>query len=275
MKVISWFSGGITSTIATYLALKKYGKENVDIIFFETGAHHPDNERFFSEVEEKLFEKKIIVRRNKKYVDLWDVLSRGYINSPNGAYCTHQLKKKVREQIEKITDYDAQVFGFEFEKKQINRALRFLQQYPKSNAVFPLIEQKVTKEDCINMFELYEIELPMMYRLGYTNNNCVGCVKGGQGYWNKIRIDFPEVFKRMAKLEREVGATCLKKTVGKRSYKLYLDELDPEAGRMEKPIVDECGVVCATEFNHIDSPELQDILEGKIDINDVGLLEDF
>lgn len=31
-----------------------------------------------------------------------------------------------------------------------------------------------------------------MYDLGYANNNCIGCVKGGIGYWNKIRIDFPE-----------------------------------------------------------------------------------
>ena len=23
------------------------------------------------------------------------------------------------------------------------------------------------------------IEIPVMYRLGYNNNNCVGCVKGG------------------------------------------------------------------------------------------------
>ena len=40
-----------------------------------------------------------------------------------------------------------------------------------------------------------------MYKLGYNNNNCIGCVKGGQAYWNKIRIDFPETFNKMAKLE--------------------------------------------------------------------------
>lgn len=273
--IISWFSGGITSTIATYLALQRYGKDNVEIIFFETGQHHPDNERFFKEVEEKMFKKKISIRRNKKYDDLWDVLSRGYINSPNGAYCTHQLKKRVRIQMEKIVDFDHQVFGFEYEKKQINRAIRFLEQYPDSKAIFPLIEEKMSKQDCLKAFENIGIEIPMMYKMGYTNNNCVGCVKGGQGYWNKIRRDFPDVFDRMAKLEREVGATCLKKTVGKKSRKLYLDELDPEAGRMDKPIVDECGVICTTEFNDIDSPKLQDILDGKISIKDVALLEDF
>lgn len=59
------------------------------------------------------------------------------------------------------------------------------------------------------------IEIPAMYKMGYNNNNCIGCVKGGMGYWNKIRKDFPKVFDRMAKIEREVGATCLKDQSGK------------------------------------------------------------
>ena len=39
MKVVCWFSAGITSTIATKAAIDKYGKDNVEIILFETGAH--------------------------------------------------------------------------------------------------------------------------------------------------------------------------------------------------------------------------------------------
>lgn len=58
------------------------------------------------------------------------------------------------------------------------------------------------------------IKIPAMYKMGYNNNNCIGCVKGGMGYWNKIRKDFPEVFAQMAQIERDVGATCLRiKTV--------------------------------------------------------------
>ena len=32
-----------------------------------------------------------------------------------------------------------------------------------------------------------------MYDLGYPNNNCIGCIKGGMGYWNRIRKDFPDI----------------------------------------------------------------------------------
>ena len=59
-----------------------------------------------------------------------------------------------------------------------------------------------------------------MYRLGYQNNNCIGCVKGGKGYWNKIREDFPETFWEMSKAERFVGHSCIKNC--------FLDELRSE-----------------------------------------------
>ena len=72
-----------------------------------------------------------------------------------------------------------------------------------------------------------------MYELGFRNNNCVGCVKGGVGYWNMIRRHFTERFYEMAVLEREIGATCIKE--------VYLDELDPERGRIEDEMMGECG----------------------------------
>lgn len=75
-----------------------------------------------------------------------------------------------------------------------------------------------------------------MYDMGYQNNNCVGCVKGGMGYWNKIRVDFPDVFDRMAMLEREIGHSCIKG--------VFLDELDPGRGRADKEIMPECGIMC-------------------------------
>lgn len=75
-----------------------------------------------------------------------------------------------------------------------------------------------------------------MYDLGYNNNNCVGCVKGGMGYWNKIRKDFPDVFNKMSALERELGCSCMNG--------LYLDELTPDRGRNEKIILPECDIFC-------------------------------
>jgi len=252
------------------LALKKYGHKNVDIIFFETGAHHKDNKRFIRECEEILFKKKIEIERNEKYKDLYDVLSRGFINSPGGAYCTHQLKKEVRKKLQKTRIWDNQIFGFEFERKEINRAIKFKEQNPETKPLFPLIEFKLNKKACITILESYGVRVPRMYELGYHNNNCIGCVKGGIGYWNKIRRDFPYRFKKMAEIEREVGATCLKEGGEEGSERLYLDTLDPDRGRELEPITGECGVVCATEFMEFMDDRVELILKGQLSFDDLG-----
>ena len=86
------------------------------------------------------------------------------------------------------------------------------------------------------MLKNANIELPAMYKLGYHNNNCIGCVKGGMGYWNKIKIDFPEHFDRMAKLERFKKQTVFKDR--------YLDELKPTDGNYPKEPDIECSIFC-------------------------------
>ena len=90
-----------------------------------------------------------------------------------------------------------------------------------------------------------------MYLLGYQNNNCIGCVKGQSGYWNKIRRDFPEVFDRMAKVEREIGAAICKTepTVNgvRQRIPVYLDELSPDAGRYKDEPPMSCGLFCGSD----------------------------
>lgn len=82
--------------------------------------------------------------------------------------------------------------------------------------------------------------LPQKSGQPYDHANCVGCPKGGKGYWNKIRIDFPDVFERMANLEESLGRTVLKH----QGKPLFLRDLDPSAGR-NKPIPPiACDIMC-------------------------------
>ena len=91
----------------------------------------------------------------------------------------------------------------------------------------------LSKEEVHGLFErTFDFSRPKMYELGYANNNCVGCVKGGMGYWNHIRKDFPEVFESRAKLEREVGHSMLKDKNGP----VYLDKLEPNRGDMNTAV---------------------------------------
>ena len=155
------------------------------------------------------------------------------------APCTAYLKRRVRkEQFELLHQNDeiTYVWGFDSTKHEQNRADRIVEAMPQYNHRFPLIEQGLTKQDAHAVLRRLNIRRPAMYDLGYQNNNCVGCVKGGMGYWNKIRQDFPDVFKARAELERKLNSSCLKEC--------FLDELAPDRGKADNEILEDCGIFC-------------------------------
>jgi hypothetical protein len=261
--IIAWWSAGITSAIACKLAIEEHGKENVELVYIKIDSAHSDNDRFISDCE-KWYDKKIATIRSKKYKDQFDVVKKvKYVNGVAGAPCTLHLKKNVRFAFEKETQHTNQVFGFEFEKKEINRAIRFSEQYPHTKPLYPLIDAKLTKEMCADILLKNGIKLPAMYELGFHNNNCIGCVKGGKGYWNHIRKHFPETFDKMVVAEREVGASCIK---GK-----FLDELKPKEGRHDPPIAPNCGTFCEIEFADIIDKRTEDVLTGLKKISQLTL----
>ena len=166
------------------------------------------------------------------------ILGYGIIKNPYNQFapCTNVLKKQVRKDWEKqYSDFEiTYVWGFDLNEK--HRADKLDESMPDFKHKYPLIERMLQKQDCHAICDRLEIKRPKMYDFGYSNNNCIGCIKGGMGYWNRIRVDFPEVFEQRAKMERVIGASCIKG--------VYLDELDPERGRMEEEIMEDCGIMC-------------------------------
>jgi 3'-phosphoadenosine 5'-phosphosulfate sulfotransferase (PAPS reductase)/FAD synthetase len=241
-RVVGWFSNGAASAVASRMALAKYCDEpgRVVLACIDTRSEHPDNARFRADCE-RWFEYPITVLGSEKYQDIWDVFERTrYLVGPAGARCTGELKKNVRFRFERPDDLH--VWGYTADAQDAKRADRFIEQNPGVDSWFPLIEAGLTKADCLALIERAGIELPAMYRLGYGNNNCIGCVKGGQDYWNRIRVDFPEEFARMAEVEQRLGRTVIRKD-GK---PLPLLQLDPKAGRFELIKPADCDLNCST-----------------------------
>lgn len=50
-----------------------------------------------------------------------------------------------------LGSWDGQVWGFDYDPKEINRAIRLKQQYPDTKPLFPLIERQITKPDAMGM----------------------------------------------------------------------------------------------------------------------------
>lgn len=243
-RALIWFSCGAASAIATKLAVEEFKhRKQIHIAYCDTGSEHPDNVRFLKDCEQ-FFGLPVHVYKSSKYADTWDVFTKmRYLSGPQGARCTTELKKKVRRSVENL-DTDLQVFGFDY--SETRRANNFVNNNPEVRTFFPLITYKLNKSDCLNILRKHGIEIPYMYKLGYRNNNCIGCVKGRSGYWNKIRVDFPDVFDRMAKLERELGASIIRhhyRQTGK-TLRVFLDQLHPDEGTYEPLENISCGLLC-------------------------------
>lgn len=245
-RVVAWFSHGAASAIATKMTLAQYGPDVV-IACIDTGSEHEDNDRFRAECE-AWFDHPITMLKSEDYADVDQVIERTrYINGPQGARCTTELKKKVRYAFERPTDIH--VWGYTAEPREVKRAVRFHEQNPGMLNWCPLIDAWLAKSDCLALLERAGIGLPAMYEMGYVNNNCIGCVKGGMGYWNKIRVDFPEVFARRAQQERDINHTILRRN----RKPLFLDELELDAGRYEAEDI-ACGPSCEPVWADMETP---------------------
>jgi 3'-phosphoadenosine 5'-phosphosulfate sulfotransferase (PAPS reductase)/FAD synthetase len=238
MRVLVWFSCGAASAVAAKMAVAKY--PDCEVLYCDTLAYeHPDNMRFLNDIS-KWIGKEIKLLKSAKYTDIFDVFDKtGWLIGVGGARCTTELKKNVRKLYERSDDLH--IFGLT--KDEAVRIDRFEDQNSDTKVEWILID--TTKKDCYRILQEAGIDLPTMYKLGYNNNNCIGCVKGQAGYWNKIRIDFPDAFDRMAKQERKMGVAINKSYAGDNKRKrIFLDELDPKAGR-DVPLPDiECGAIC-------------------------------
>lgn len=208
--IISWWSGGITSAVACKLSIDMFGIDRVRVIMIDTKNEHPDTYRFKTDCEKWYgLPIEIITGIGEKYGNIFDVWRKHKsLNTATGAICSTNLKRLVREKWEKENpNYTHQVFGFEFEKKEFNRALSMsLNHGERVKAIYPLLMFGYDKKQCLKIVDDANIEVPKMYQLGFQNNNCfsTGCVQGGIGYWQKMGRDFPDKFQVMADLEHEL-----------------------------------------------------------------------
>jgi hypothetical protein len=236
MRIISWFSCGAASAVATKLAIVE-ARYPVEVVYCRVKEEHPDNMRFLQDCE-KWFGQKITILQNEKYEgSIYNVFIKNkYIVGVAGAPCTRLLKKEIRKKYELPTDI--QVFGYTVEEE--DRVDRFMDANNDVKLWSILLEKGLTKQDCLGLLNRAGIEIPVMYKLGYQNNNCIGCVKGGLGYWNKIKIDFPEHFEKMAQLEKTIGAKILKL----KGERIWLSDLPNDVGDYPTEQSIECGIFC-------------------------------
>ena len=274
-RLVCWYSHGAASLIAAKKAIENqpelYPKHEVVVacIYLENELHEPER----NELVEKFLGHEITYLRDEKYSANVDVVieKTRYMSGVYGARCTKELKKRVRLDWQRFDD--VHVFGMTNEEE--HRIDNMLDTEPELDIYTPLIDLNMNKKDCFYVMKEAGLELPKMYQLGYHNNNCIGCLKAsGAGYWNKIRVDFPEVFEKRSHQEKMLNVALCKMSSNKVSkvhpevfnnmemdgYKPKIDSrgsmriplryLPEDAGNHKDLDIGDCGFVC--ESNQLD-----------------------
>jgi hypothetical protein len=218
-------------------------------------TEHPDNERFLQDVE-RWIGKPITQLRSNKYASIDDVFAATrYMSGSKGARCTTELKKLPRVAFQRETD--THIFGYTADEQR--RADDFEKRNPELAVEWILIDEGISKEDCLKRLTSAGIALPKMYSLGFDHNNCMGCVKSASpGYWNRTRKLFPDVFARRAAQSRALGVRLVRVPIdvgesiedalavtraGKiTGYRVFLDTLPEDTYAPDDDI--DCGPVC-------------------------------
>ena len=218
-RIVCWFSHGIASTIA---ALKAIQANNIStsprpvyIVDIHLTNEHPDNTRFYREVTPVLTSASVhpihfVTLQNETYQACVDnvIASTRYMVGPSGARCTLELKKTPRLNWQRVDDIH--VFGMTTEES--HRIDQLIDNEPDLQLYAPLIEQGITKNDCFKLFNenFSGVTLPIMYKYGFYNNNCIGCVKAtSPAYWNLTRQLFPRQFQERARQEELLGLALI------------------------------------------------------------------
>lgn len=158
-RYLVWFSCGISSAVSAKVAVDTLHDLPVEILYCDTFKYeHPDNPRFLADVE-KWIDREIKIIRSAEYTDIWDVFAKtNFLKGPNGARCTTELKKKVREAYQ--TPDDINVLGFAADEQ--SRIDKFNRNFPDIFKRWVLRDAGLTKQDCFRIVNGAGIRLPAM-----------------------------------------------------------------------------------------------------------------
>lgn len=182
---VLWFSAGVSSFVAGYVSRGELDK----ILYCHILDQHPDSIRFLNACEPHLG--KYIDILCSPYQSVENVCRAfSFINSRYGAKCTQILKKRVRKEWER-DQTEPLTYYWGLDAGETRRVDQIMSAMPEQSHRFPLIERGLTKADCHGIAAKLGIKRPAMYDLGFNNNNCIGCVKGGMDIGTSSASCFP------------------------------------------------------------------------------------
>lgn len=134
--IVSWFSAGVSSAVATKLA-------NPDrIIYIHIDDQHSDTLRFVKDCEAWFGKPVEILQSPLRCVEnaVRAAGGRGYINGVGGAACTLRLKKRVRKEWE-LDNPGRHTYVWGFDANERDRAEKVERAMTDFDHMFPILNR--------------------------------------------------------------------------------------------------------------------------------------
>ncbi|MDF9491385.1 hypothetical protein P5772_02355 [Bacillus cereus] len=235
MKHIVFYSGGIGSWYAAKRVIDKYGTENVILLFSDTLIEDEDLYRFLDETSNDFGVK---ITRIEDGRTPWEVFKDvRWLGNSRLAQCSHLLKQKTAEKwVKDNFQPDECVLYLGIDWTEEHRTKSPVKNWSPYKVEFPMCEEPyLTKEEMLNELDRKGIEIPRLYKMGFSHNNCGGmCVRAGQAHFINLLKTMPDRFEWLEKYEKEMqeyldrDVTILTRIVKGERQNLSLEQLRKE-----------------------------------------------
>lgn len=205
MLYIVSFSSGLSSALAAYRVINRYGHDNTRLVFMDTQFEDDDNYRFMQDIAIRFHHPiKVITEGRTPYK-----VSQEEHVIPNSRVAPCTLRLKMNPFRAYLADLPKPItihIGYDFSEMHRCDPTRKNYESLGYQVDFPLLWKPIEflKYEILCR-EVWGIEPPRMYKLGYTHANCGGrCVKQGQGDWLRTLINFPDRYAEIEAWEEEM-----------------------------------------------------------------------
>lgn len=210
VKHIISLSGGIGSYITLKRVIAKFGKDNVIAIFCDTLYEDGDLYRFLYDIENEFNIEIIRLCAYKSPLQLQ--VDSNFVYNSRVALCSKELKSKVfNNWLKENYKEDECILYMGIDWSEQHRCEAITRNYKPYKVEYPLCEEIKFKQEYLEELKRDNIEIPRLYKIGLTHNNCGGrCVKAGMGHWLQLLEKDRNRF-----LEAENDEIMLQKLIGK------------------------------------------------------------
>jgi len=204
-RIIVALSGGKASAWCANWAMRNFDKDDIVLYFNDTKWEHPDLYRFLDDLSR--FLKKEVTKDTDGRSPEQLFFDQKALACDRMPFCSRILKAERLQKFYK--NGDTIIFGIS--KDEEHRAQRIVSVYQVIAAKkkkmcrirFPLIEHGINSMEIDDFIKHSGIEEPILYKLGFSHNNCSGgCVRQGKRQWKRLYDKLPDVYADRERVER-------------------------------------------------------------------------